>query len=217
MRQLGVSRFVAELLCRRGFDAAACQRFLEPQLKTLSDPFLLPNMEAAVSGILAAIDRRERIVLYGDYDVDGVTSLALLTHALRAYGAAPECFLPMRADEGYGLSDDGVARCVSTLSPQLLIAVDCGTSSVAEIAGLRRNGVDVIVVDHHSCKETLPDCVALVNPRLAEDYHYLCSVGLVFKVAHALLKRRPVIGFDLKEVLDLVAECLRAGGACPAP
>ena len=204
-RDAGVSRFVAELLCRRGFDAAACAQFLEPQLKTLSDPFLLPNINAAVDRIFAAIDRRQRVVLYGDYDVDGVTSLALLTRVLRAYGIAPECFLPLRANEGYGLSADGVARCVSEFSPELVIAVDCGTSSVAEVADLRQKCVDVIVIDHHSCAETLPPCVALVNPRLGEDFHYLCSVGLVFKVAHALLKRRPVRGFDLKEMLDLVA------------
>jgi single-stranded-DNA-specific exonuclease len=205
-RELRVPRFVAELLVRRGLhDPERAARFLEPQLKTLGDPFLLPHMEAAVTRILAALDRRERIVLYGDYDVDGVTSLTLLARVLRAYGAEPQCFLPLRVDEGYGLSPDGVARCVSEHAPQLLIAVDCGTSSVAEIAALQAQGVDVIVIDHHECKDTLPACVALVNPKVGEGYHYLCSVGLVFKVAHALLKRRPVAGFDLKEMLDLVA------------
>ena len=205
-RELGVARFVAELLVRRGLpepDGAA--RFLQPQLKTLGDPFVLPNMAAAVDRILAALDRGERIALYGDYDVDGVTSLALLVRVLRAFGGKAECFLPSRVDEGYGLSPDGVARCVSTLAPQLLIAVDCGTSSVAEIAALQAQGVDVIVLDHHECKDTLPACVALVNPKLGDSYHYLCSVGLVFKIAHALLKRRPLPSFDLRDTLDLVA------------
>lgn len=205
-QQLGVPPFVAEILCRRGFrsiDQAA--HFLDPKLKTLADPFLLPNMGKAVDRLLAALDRRERIVLYGDYDVDGVTSLALFTKVLRAFGAEPECFLPLRMDEGYGLSPDGVARCVNTLQPQLLIAVDCGTSSMDEIAALREQGVDVLVFDHHECKATLPDCIALVNPKLGESYHYLCSVGIIFKVAHALLKRRPLPGFDLREYLDLVA------------
>ncbi len=203
---LGVPDFVAELLCRRGFetpeDAAA---FLDPRLKNLSDPFLLPNMGAAVERLLAAIDRHERIVLYGDYDVDGVTSIALLTRILRCFGADPQCFLPLRMDEGYGLSPDGVARCVAELRPQLLVAVDCGTASVAEIAQLRRDGVDVIVFDHHEGKAELPDCCALVNPKLGDDFHYLCSAGIAFKVAHALLKRRPVAGLDLRHYLDLVA------------
>jgi single-stranded-DNA-specific exonuclease len=205
-RDLSIAPFVAELLVRRGFATApeaAC--FLDPRLKALGDPFLLPDMERAVERLLAAIDRRERIVLYGDYDVDGVTSLALLTRVLRAFGAEPQCFLPLRMDEGYGLSADGAARCVETHHPQLLVAVDCGTSSATEIAALRADGVDVIVIDHHEIKGALPDGVALVNPKRGADFHYLCSVGLVFKVAHALLKRRPLAGFDLREHLDLVA------------
>lgn len=205
-RQFGLSRFAAELLVRRGFGTPErAGGFLDPRLQTLGDPFLLPQMHAAVDRILAALERRERIVLYGDYDVDGVTSLALLTRVLRAYGAEPACFLPSRADEGYGLSPDGVARCVELHQPQLLIAVDCGTSSVAEIAALAAQGIDTIVIDHHECKTALPACVALVNPKLGTDYAYLCSVGLVFKVAHALLKQRKAPGFDLRDCLDLVA------------
>ena len=204
--EIGVAPFVAEILCRRGMgDVEEARRFLEPRLKTLSDPLLLPDMAAAVARILAAVDAGERIVLYGDYDVDGVSSLALLTRVLRAFGAEPLCFLPMRVDEGYGLSADGVARCVSEHAPRLLIAVDCGTSSVAEIAALRAQGVDVVVLDHHECKAELPVCTALVNPKRGADFHYLCSVGLVFKLAHALLKQRPLAGFDLRGHLDLVA------------
>ena len=202
----GVARFAAELLLRRGVRSAEeARRFLDPRLQSLGDPFALPNMDAAVTRIFAALDRGEKIVLYGDYDVDGVTSLALLTRVLRAYGAEAPCFLPLRADEGYGLSADGAARCVAEFAPRLLIAVDCGTSSVAEIAALQAQGVDVVVIDHHECQGAPPPCVALVNPKLGADFHYLCSVGLVFKTAHALLKRRPLADFDLRAHLDLVA------------
>jgi single-stranded-DNA-specific exonuclease len=163
-------------------------------------------MEAAVTRILAALDRQERIVIFGDYDVDGVTSLALLAEAFRAYGCAPEVFLPLRLEEGYGLSRESVDRCIEQHRPQLLIAVDCGTSSVVEIAELAERGVDVIVLDHHEPKSDLPDCVAIVNPKIdpQSSFHYLCSAGIVFKLCHALLKRRP-IEFDLKSKLDLVA------------
>ncbi len=206
MRDPGVARFAAELLAGRGLATAAeADGFLQPRLMSLSDPLRLPNMPAAVERLLAAIDRGERIALYGDYDVDGVTSLALLTRVLRAFGAAPACFLPSRVDEGYGLSADGVARCVSEHAPQLIVAVDCGTSSVAEIAALAAEGIDVVVRDHHECKDARPACAALVNPKLGDEFHYLCSVGIVFKLAHALLKRRPVEGFDLRHYLDLVA------------
>ena len=118
-KEAGVARFAAELLLRRGVRSAEqARRFLDPKLKSLGDPFALPNMDAAVTRIFAAIDRGEKIVLYGDYDVDGVTSLALLTRVLRGYGVEAPCFLPLRADEGYGLSADGVARCVAEFAPQ---------------------------------------------------------------------------------------------------
>jgi single-stranded-DNA-specific exonuclease len=173
----------------------------------LSDPFLLPQMRVAVSRILAALDRHERIVLFGDYDVDGVTSLALLAEILRAYGATPELFLPLRMEEGYGLSRESIERCLEQHRPQLLIAVDCGTASTGEIAELKKRGVDVIVLDHHERTSELPDCVAIVNPKTdpASPFQYLCSVGIVFKLCHALLKTRPLPGFDLKSKLDLVA------------
>jgi single-stranded-DNA-specific exonuclease len=199
---------IVELLKRKAFACAdEVNAFLAPRLRSLSDPFLLPNMSAAVTRILEAIDRRERIVLFGDYDVDGVTSLALLAEMLRSYGATPELFLPLRMEEGYGLSPESVERCWQQYRPQLLIAVDCGTSSLAEIASLNARGVDVIVLDHHEPKSALPDCVAVVNPKTEADcaFKYLCSVGIVFKLCHALLKTRPAPGFDLRANLDLVA------------
>src|SRR5213596_3157091 len=193
---------------RKGFASAQeVETFLRPRLSSLSDPFLLPNMQTAVERVLGALDRHERIVLFGDYDVDGVTSIALLAEMLRAYGATPELFLPLRMEEGYGLSSESIERCLEQCRPQLLIAVDCGTSSVAEVADVRRRGVDVIVFDHHEPKSALPDCVAIVNPKIDPDspFHYLCSAGIAFKVCHALLKTRPLDGFDLKRKLDLVA------------
>lgn len=204
--ELGCPAFLARLLAHRGFATAAEARlFLEPKLKNLSDPFLLPEMRPAIDRILLAIDRHERIALYGDYDVDGVTSLALFTRVLRQLGADPRAFLPLRMDEGYGLSPEGVARCVAQHAPQLLIALDCGTCSTAEIAALQAQGVDVLVFDHHECKGERPPCLALVNPKMGGDFHYLCSVGIVFKACHALLKLRPAPELALREYLDLVA------------
>ena len=204
---------------RKGFATSEeVETFLRPRLSSLSDPFLLPNMQAAVKRIFRALDRHERIVLFGDYDVDGVTSIALLAEMLRACGSAPELFLPRRMEEGYGLSREGVDRCLEQHGPQLLVAVDCGTSSVTEIAQISQRGVDVIVLDHHEPplsssgftgepRSALPDCIAVVNPKIDPNspFDYLCSVGIVFKLCHALLKTRPLAGFDLKARLDLVA------------
>jgi single-stranded-DNA-specific exonuclease len=223
------SECIARLLFRKGFRSAdEVQDFLRPRLSSLSDPFLLPRMRAAVARIFAALDQLERIVLFGDYDVDGVTSLALLDEMLRAYGATPQLFLPLRMEEGYGLSRESAERCLEQYQPQLLIALDCGTAATGEIRELKKRGVDVIVLDHHEpplrnsgltgqpsqgcgsageAKSVLPDCVAVVNPKtdLESPFHYFCSVGIVFKLCHALLKTRPLPEFDLKSKLDLVA------------
>ncbi|MGB8339998.1 MAG: single-stranded-DNA-specific exonuclease RecJ [Chthoniobacterales bacterium] len=199
--------WLGRVLQRKGLltDGAATN-FLYPRLRHLSDPFLLPNILAAVDRILRAIDQAEHIVLYGDYDVDGVTSLALLHEMFSAYGAPPALFLPSRMEEGYGLSREGIERCWETHQPQLLIAVDCGTSSCDEVAEIRARGADVIVLDHHEPKGRLPDCVAMVNPKAAgSPFAYLCSVGIAFKLCHALLKTRPLPEFDLRQRLDLVA------------
>ena len=206
--ELAIPRVLAQLLVRRGFtDPNRARDFLDPRLQRLADPFALPEMAAAVARIFHAIDERERIALYGDYDVDGVTSLTLLAEVLRGYGAEPAGFLPSRMDEGYGLSADGIARCLVEHQPALLIAVDCGTVSVAEIASLNASGVDVIVLDHHEPGSERPACVALVNPKCdpSGEFKYLCSAGIAFKTCHALLKTRPQRGYDLKSALDLVA------------
>ncbi|MDQ3415176.1 MAG: DHH family phosphoesterase, partial [Verrucomicrobiota bacterium] len=199
---------IARLLQRRGLlnDEQATD-FLQPRLRRLGDPFLLPNMQAAVDRILCALDENHRIVLYGDYDVDGVTSLALLHEMLTAYGAPPALFLPSRMEEGYGLSTEGIERCWQTHQPQLLISDDSGTGCSAEDAQISAPGAEVIVLDHHEPKGALPDCVAVVNPKTVDGcaYTYLCSVGIVFKLCHALLKTRPLADFDLRQRLDLVA------------
>lgn len=198
---------VQRLLAVRGFqDAEDAAAFLNPRLAELSDPFVLPGMAAAVKRVFEAIDKGEDVVLYGDYDVDGVTSLTLMTLTLRAYGLSPRSFLPLRMEEGYGLSKDGLARCFEEHGkPHLLMALDCGTSSPKEVAWLKENGVDCIIVDHHEPGSAIPDCSALINPKLGKDYTYFCTAGLVFKLAHALLKTRRLDSYDLREHLDLVA------------
>ena len=202
-----LSPLVRRLLAQRGLsEPEAIDRFLSPRLSDLSDPFLMPDMQPAVDRLLKAIDENERVVIYGDYDVDGVTSVALIQEVLGKYGLECQGFLPHRMDEGYGVSKSGVERCLKDHDPQLIIAVDCGTTSIEEVAYLKEHAVDVVICDHHECSQDgRPDCVALVNPKVGDDYHYLCSAGVVFKVAHALLKTRPNPALDLKDYLDIVA------------
>jgi single-stranded-DNA-specific exonuclease len=203
---LRLSVTLTQLLAKAGYaEVSAAERFLRPKLQDLSDPFLLSDLEPAVDRVFQAIDQRERIVLYGDYDVDGVTSTALLTRVLRLYGAESFQFLPHRIDEGYGLSPEGVDRCLQLFQPKLFIALDCGTTAVEQIARITVTGADVIVIDHHEPKSRLPECRALINPKTGSSFHYLCTAGLVFKLCHGLLKRRRLPEVDLKEYLDLVA------------
>lgn len=206
LRELDVPPFLAALLVQRGYgEIAGAQEFLHPKMKSLLPPELLPQMPLAAERVWEAVRAGRRIVLYGDYDVDGVTSLALLSRILKVFGADVECFLPLRVEEGYGLSAAGVERCCEMHRPELLLAVDCGTTSVREIAALRSRGVEVVVLDHHEPGPERPDCTALVNPKCGPDYHYLCSAGVAFKLAHAMQKLSPVAELDLRKYFDLVA------------
>ena len=207
LRQTGLPRMIAELLAMRGVEPEGVRDFLVPRLSALGDPFELPEMRALVERLLKAVDGNERVVLYGDYDVDGVTSMSLLHLTLKAYGLVSHPFMPHRLAEGYGLSLDGLAHaCEDFGKPDLVVAMDCGTTSLAEVAWLKEQGVDCVIIDHHQLSpDGKPDCLALVNPQLGDGYHYFCTVGLAFKVAHAMLKTRMVPGFDLKTCLDLVA------------
>jgi single-stranded-DNA-specific exonuclease len=217
--QLKIPPLLAQCLLNRGFsEPSAIENFLSPRLKNLADPFLLPNMAVAVERLLRAREQNESLIIFGDYDVDGVTSTALLVEVLRPLGWKVDFYLPNRMDEGYGLSADGVENCLKKFTTTLLLAVDCGSTAVETINTLRSRGVDVIVLDHHQVSSPAPAAVALVNPQLSTrnsqpstTFTELCSVGLAFKLAHALVKRGREIGlpgaaeFDLRPLLDLVA------------
>lgn len=197
-----------QLLAQRGVDSEdAVDYFLQPRLQDLADPFEIPNMETAVERILKAVDQGERVLIYGDYDVDGITSVTLMHRVLAEYGVDADYFIPKRGEEGYGLSEVAIERLIEENGVvDLLITVDCGTASLDEVALLSAKGIDVIVVDHHEMSDRgCPDCVAVVNPKLGDDFQYLCAAGVVFKLAHALMKRRRLNEFDLKECLDMVA------------
>ena len=204
----GLPMILRLLLAQRGYmGEEEIEGFLHPRLRDLSDPFLLPDMSVAVERIFRSIDEHQEIAIFGDYDVDGITSVTVLKKALEGYGVKTRSFIPVRGEEGYGLSDAAIERCFSEGPlPDLLITVDCGTASGPEIEQLMSRGVDVIVVDHHEVSEQgRPDALAVVNPKLGDDFGYLCAAGVVFKLAHALLKTRPLEDVDLKDFLDLVA------------
>jgi single-stranded-DNA-specific exonuclease len=204
---LNITPLLAQCLANRGLvESEAVSRFLQPRLKNLSDPYLIPNMGAAVERLLTARQLDQLVVIFGDYDVDGVTSTALLIESLRALGWRVECYLPHRLDDGYGLSHDGVERCLQKFPVKLLLAVDCGSTAVEVIGRLQRDGIDVIVVDHHQISNPAPAAVALINPQLGPDFRELCSAGLAFKLVHALVKRMRELGIEAAAAIDIRAQ-----------
>ncbi len=213
-RERGISELVATCLINRGIvTTEAADAFLDPRLRSLSDPMLLPDIRLAIDRLFLARERNEPLVIFGDYDVDGVTSTAILTEVFTTLGWQCSQYLPHRRDEGYGLSQAGVENCLARHPTSLLLAVDCGSTAVDPIGWLNSRGVDVLVLDHHQLSDPLPPALALVNPLRSPDAAIapFCSAGLAFKLAHALVKHgreSGLVGFDtynLKPLLDLVA------------
>ena len=187
--ELGVSPVAARLLCIRGLgNLDEARRFLSPSLDDLHDPFALTDMRPAVERILAAIERRERIAIHGDYDVDGVTSTVILRRALELLGADVTHFIPERLRDGYGLQPASLDR-LHADGVQLVISVDCGIRGVEAALHAKALGLDLIITDHHEPDTTLPDAFAVINPK-RHDCTYpdknLAGVGVALKVVQAL-------------------------------
>ncbi|KKL11489.1 hypothetical protein LCGC14_2545300, partial [marine sediment metagenome] len=204
----GLPPAVSRVLVRRGVAPHEAAGFLAPALRDLlPDPMVLRDMGPAAERVLTALRNRERIAVFGDYDVDGGASAALLICWLRQMGHAATLYIPDRIDEGYGPNDAAMAELAR--GHDLIICVDCGTLSHGPIAAAV--GADVIVLDHHLGGETLPDCVAVVNPNRQDetgDLAHLCAAAVVFLLLVDLNRRlrgTGVTGPDLMGMLDLVA------------
>ncbi|HEX6258689.1 MAG TPA: single-stranded-DNA-specific exonuclease RecJ [Candidatus Saccharimonadales bacterium] len=207
---MGLHPLLSELLIARGFTTAEQQAaFLLPEYNAKHDPFLLPDMQAAVDRLVEAREKQEQIVIYGDYDIDGLTATTLLLEALTAFGFEKvQTFIPNRFVEGYGLTTEAIER-IAEMGAQLVVTVDCGSLSHKEIERANELGMAVIVTDHHNVAEVMPAAVATINPKRT-DHQYpfidLAGVGVAFKLVQALqmyLKGLPE-GHE-KWLLDLVA------------
>lgn len=187
--ELGVSPILGKILVARNlltFDA--CKNFFRPDVSHFHDPFLFKQMESAVSRILSAIDKKENICIYGDYDVDGITGTVVLMRVLKRLGATCDYFLPSRLKQGYGISVAGINE-IHNRNANLIISVDCGITAVEEVAQATALGMDTIITDHHETQKTLPDAAAILNPKIegcAYPYKELAGVGIVLKLCHAL-------------------------------
>ncbi|MFO7766352.1 MAG: single-stranded-DNA-specific exonuclease RecJ [Pelovirga sp.] len=212
---LNISPFLARVLCQRGYDSiAGASRFLEPKLSSLPDPDLLPDMDKACRRLQTALSAGEKIIVHGDYDVDGISGCALLVEVLRSLGGDVSYHIPLRLKDGYGLSADAVHQAAQD-GCRLIVSVDCGISACAEALLARELGVDLIVTDHHQPGHELPVATALVNPHLDSNqfpYPDLAGVGVAFFMLIGLRKRLRQSHYfssggepDLRHCLDLVA------------
>jgi single-stranded-DNA-specific exonuclease len=192
-RELRISPAIARLLAIRGFDSAEeAEKFLHPSLDHLHDPFRLAGMAVAVERILAAIERKERIAVHGDYDCDGITSTVILRRALELFGATVVHFIPERLTDGYGLQPETFDR-LQADGVRLVISVDCGIRGMDAARRARELNIDLIITDHHEPGAELPDAVAVINPK-RHDCAYpdknLAGVGVALKLVQALCRKR---------------------------
>jgi single-stranded-DNA-specific exonuclease len=206
-REIDAPVAVASVLVNRGLDDLdAVRRFLEPSLDDLNDPGTLLDLEPAVARIIAALERGEPVRVFGDYDVDGITSTFLLHEVLVALGARADYRIPKRTIDGYGLSRRAVDEAHAD-GVRLIVTVDCGVTAVREVAHATSLGIDVVVTDHHKVPEELPAAVAVVNPQragCAYPFKSLAGVGVTFKLVQALLRGRGGLA-RAKDWLDVVA------------
>jgi len=207
-KSLNVPSIISEILVTRGITTPeAAYRFFRPEWKHLYDPFLMKDMHKAVDRIITAMKNGERILIYGDYDVDGITSVSELYLFLKNRGADLVFYIPDRLQEGYGLSRSGVEKAAEA-GATLLITVDCGITGVEEVAYARQLGIDVIVSDHHEQGESLPDAVAILDPKREEcgyPFQELAGVGVVFKLIQAISQHLNLDDSEYQKYADLVA------------
>ena len=211
--KLNISEVLAMLLIRRGIATeSAAKRFFRPMLSELIDPFLMNDMDVAVDRLNDAIGRKERIMIYGDYDVDGCTAVALIYKFLLQFYSNIEYYIPDRYNEGYGVSIKGIDY-AKAQGVSLIIILDCGIKAHKEIAYAKQLGIDFIVCDHHMPDDTLPDAVAILNPKREDDtypFKHLCGCGVGFKFMQAFAKNNGIPFSKLMPLLDLCAISIAA-------
>lgn len=206
-KELNISLILAQLLINRGTkEVLSARRFLKADLKDLRDPYIFQDMEKAVDKILTVVNSNERILIYGDYDVDGITSVALLFSILREFTNNLYYYIPNRFQEGYGLNEEAIDIAFKN-NFKLIITVDCGISSIHEIEKANNYGIDIIVTDHHQPRKDLPSAIAIINPKCDKNYPFkeLAGVGVSFKIAQALYLKLKKNQENLWNLLDYVA------------
>ncbi|MCD7935361.1 MAG: single-stranded-DNA-specific exonuclease RecJ, partial [Tannerellaceae bacterium] len=206
--ELGLSPVVCLLLVQRGITSVEeVKKFFRPNLNDLHDPFLMPDMDKAVARLNKALGNKEKILVYGDYDVDGTTAVSLVYKYLRPYSSSLDYYIPDRYDEGYGISYKGIDYAAEN-GVSLIISLDCGIKAIDKIEYAKEKGIDFIICDHHMPDDTLPDAVAVLDAKRLDSqypYEHLSGCGVGFKFMQAFAKSNNFPTADLEKLLDLTA------------
>ncbi|MBP8025927.1 MAG: single-stranded-DNA-specific exonuclease RecJ [Parabacteroides sp.] len=206
--KLAISPVICQLLVKRGITTEEeANKFFKPSLNDLHDPFLMPDMDKAVKRLNRALGEREKILVYGDYDVDGTTAVSLVYKFLRPYTSLLDYYIPDRYDEGYGISYKGIDYAADT-DVKLIISLDCGIKAIEKIEYAKKKGIDFIICDHHMPDDTLPDAVAVLDAKRVDSiypYEHLSGCGVGFKFMQAFAKSNNFPFADLEKLLDLCA------------
>ncbi len=212
-RELGIHPALGKLLVQRGITGVAEARtFFKPQLHDLHDPFLMNDMDKAVDRLNRAMGKKERVLIYGDYDVDGTTSVSLVYKFIQQFYSNVDYYIPDRYDEGYGVSYRGIDYAAET-GVKLIITLDCGIKAVEKVEYAKQKGIDVIICDHHMPGDVLPDAVAVIDAKRADSeypYEHLSGCGIGFKLVQALAQNNGISFHELVPLLDLVAVSIAA-------
>lgn len=212
-KSLGISKVICELLVQRGYENyEASKKFFRPSLDDLHSPWQMKDMRLAVDRIESALIKHERILIFGDYDVDGTTSVATLYSFLKSLHAQVDYYVPNRFKEGYGISKKGIDWAIQN-NIHLIISVDCGIKSNDLIAYAKSAGIDFIVCDHHLPDETIPPAIAILNPKQVDcsyPFKELCGCGVVFKLIHAISDQKKLPNESYLQYIDLVATAIAA-------
>ena len=207
-QELQIPDVIAKVLIRRGWDTVErVKSFFDPGLSQLHDPFLMKDMETAVKRIIQALVDKQRIFIYGDYDVDGITSVSMLYLYLKDMGGLVRYYIPDRQLEGYGISQIGINEAINCQS-DLIISVDCGITSVEEVETARKAGIDVIVSDHHEPGESLPPALAVLDPKRSDcpyPFSELAGVGVAYKLAQGISQSWGLDSYTHERYIELVA------------
>ena len=202
-----ISELMAKIILNRNIPEEKIEGFLHPKLSDLYDPFLFNDMDKAVDRILKAIDEKQKITIYGDYDVDGITSATILVKFFTSLNANVDAYLPNRLSEGYGLNEASLES-IKESGTNLLVTVDCGISGLEEVEYAKKLGMDVIITDHHECPEKIPDCIAVIDAKRPDSkypFSGLAGCGVSFKLAQAISQKLKLPDESFLNYLDIVA------------